>query len=250
MKISVITMTYKDPEHLLETAATVLQQDHPDLEYIIIDGGCDEETREAIRRIEEKMKTRSGTFSYVSEPDHGLYDALNKGIDKATGDLVGLMCDKFADKSVLSRMAEIVTKEGTDGVHGDLDYVEDGRVVRRWRMGQGKLEDGWMPAHPTLYLKREVYERYGRYRTDLSIAADYEFMVRCLKDGKVKLSYLPGVLVKMFHGNGSTSTSSLKSYAESFRQGKKALSDNGVPHAFGITLRRTCRVLLQFIKKK
>ncbi len=249
MKISVITMTYKDPGHLLQTAATVLQQDHEDLEYIVIDGGCDKETGDAIRKIDEKMKERTGTFRWISEPDNGLYDALNKGIDMAEGDLIGLMCDRFADTTVLSRMAQTVESENTDGVHGDLDYVQDGRVVRRWRMGRGRLAGGWMPAHPTLYLKKEVYERFGRYRTDMSIAADYEFMVRFLKDDAVILSYLPEVLVKMYHGGGSTSTSSLQSYLNSFRQGRKALVINQVPHPTWITVKRTFRVLGQFLKK-
>ena len=247
MKISVITMTYKDPEHLMQTASTILQQDHEDLEYIIVDGGCDEPTRDALDRIEEKMKERKGTFVRISEPDKGLYDALNKGIDRATGDLIGLMCDRFADKNVLSRMARIVEQEGSDGVYGDLDYVDGDRVIRRWRMGQGKLNRGWMPAHPTLYLKKEIYETYGRYRTDMAIAADYEFMIRALKEGKTTLSYLPGVLVKMYHGG--TSTGSLASYTDSFREGRRALAMNGMPHPTLTTVLRTFRVLGQFVKR-
>ena len=195
------------------------------------------------------MQQRSGSLVRISEPDEGLYDALNKGILHASGDLIGVMCDRFADKSVLSRMADIVEQEGTDGVHGDLDYVDGERTVRKWRMGQGKLQSGWMPGHPTLYLKKEIYETFGTYRTDLRIAADYEFMIRVLKDGKVRLSYLPQVLVHMQHGQGSTSTGGLKNYLHSFDEGRRALAENGMPHPFTTTLMRSARVAAQFIRK-
>ena len=249
MKISVITMTYHNSRQLLKTAASVLSQTHEDLEYIVVDGGCDEETGRALLQIEKKMKQRRGSFKYVSEPDGGLYDALNKGIRMAAGELVGLMCDRFADEKVLEEMAQIVEREQTDGVHGDLDYVDGRRIVRRWRMGQGRISQGWMPAHPTLYLKKEMYDICGLYRTDMRIAADYEFMVRLLSRDQVRLSYLPRVLVYMDHGGDSASTGSLKSYAESFREARNALADNGVKHPTLITLRRTIRVLLQFARK-
>ena len=250
MKISVITMTYHNSEQLLKTAETVLGQTHKDLEYIVVDGGGDPGTLQAISRIEEKMHDRPGTFLWVSEPDEGLYDALNKGIRMATGDLVGLMCDRFVNRQVLSLMAETVEKEQTDGVHGDLDYVEGNRILRRWRMGQGDIEKGWMPAHPTLYLKKEMYERYGLYRTDLSIAADYELIVRVLTRGGAKLSYIPRVLVHMDHGGSSASTGSLQSYCRSFAQARRALILNGIAHPTRITCRRSIKVLLQFLKRK
>ncbi len=249
MKISVITMTYHNSGQLLKTAASVLSQTHEDLEYIVVDGGCDEDTRRAIQKIQKKMKQRSGSFAYVSEPDRGLYDALNKGIGMAGGDLIGLMCDRFADDRVLEDMAQIVEAEQTDGVHGDLDYVDGRRFVRRWRMGQGRISQGWMPAHPTLYLKKEIYDTYGLYRRDMKIAADYEFMVRILSGDSVRLSYLPRVLVYMDHGGDSASTGSLKSYRDSFREAVRALADNGVRHPTLITLRRTVRVLLQFVRR-
>ncbi len=248
MKISVITMTYRDPESLKKTAATVLGQTHKDLEYIVVDGGCDEDTAKVIQAIAQKMEKRGGTFRFVSEPDKGLYDALNKGIDMATGDLIGLMCDRFADKEVLSDMADMITMEGSDGIHTDLDYRNETRVVRRWRMGRGRIQSGWMPGHPTLYLKREVYERFGRYRMDYRIAADYEFMARILKEGVI-LSYLPRVCVHMDHGGDSTSTGSLKTYAASFAEGRRALKQNGYPHPGLTTILRTLRVLAQFVKR-
>ena len=250
MKISVITMTYHNHEQLLSSARSVLSQEYEDLEYIVVDGGCDEETRLAIEKIRRRMEKRSGSFLSVSEPDRGLYDALNKGIRMASGDLVGLMCDRFADARVLGDMARAVEAEGADGVHGDLNYVQGRQVVRSWRMGQGSIEKGWMPGHPTLYLKKEIYDKYGLYRTDLKIAADYEFMVRILSKGGVRLAYLPRVLVYMDHGGDSASTGSLKNYVNSFREARRALAENGVAHPTLITLRRTLKVLLQFLGRK
>lgn len=245
-KVSVITMTYNDRSHLEKCAAKVLQQNYENLEYIIVDGGSTDGTREFL----EDLGARYGDkVRYVSEPDKGLYDALNKGIRMATGDIVGLMCDEFADDNVIGRMVAAMEKEQTDGVHGNINYVQGDKVIRRWRMGQGNLRSGWMPGHPTLYLKKEIYDKYGLYKTDYKIAADYEFMIRILKDKKVTLSYMDEVLVHMFHGEESASTGGLGSYLRSLKEGHRALRENRVPFAWTVDLCRIVRVLLQFVKK-
>ena len=136
-------------------------------------------------------------------------------------------------------------KEGTDGVHGDLNYMDGETIVRKWRNGQGNIRTGWMPGHPTLYLKKEVYENYGLYKTDYRISADYEYMIRILKDGEVKLSYIPEVLINMAHGG--TSTNSLGAYLEGMKEGHRALRENGVKFAFVTDILRTLRVLKQFL---
>ena len=199
-KVSIITMTYNDCAHLEKCVTQILKQDYENIEYIIVDGGSSDGTYEIIQKAAQQLGDK---LKWVSEPDEGLYDALNKGIRMATGAIVGLMCDEFADAHVLSDMVRQMQRDGTDGVHGDIDYMADGKVIRKWRMGAGtakKLRWGWMPGHPTLYVKREVYETYGFYKTDYKIAADYEFMIRILKEDKVRLSYIPRVLVHMFHG--------------------------------------------------
>ena len=122
------------------------------------------------------------------------------------------------------------------------------KVVRHWHQGQGKIRFGWMPGHPTLYLRREVYETFGYYKTDYRISADYEFMIRILKDEKVRLSYLPEVLIYMSHGG--TSTNSLGAYLEGMKEGHRALRENGVHFAWFTDLCRTLRVLVQFVKKQ
>lgn len=243
-KVSVITMTYNDCKHLKECVAQIMKQDYPNIEYIIVDGGSKDDTLSVIKEAEASFP---GEMKWVSEPDNGLYDALNKGIAMATGDIVGIMCDKFASSDVISKMVAAIEKEGVDGVHGDVNYVNGDKIIRKWRMGEGRIQDGWMPAHPTLYLKSDVYKKFGVYRTDYRIAADYEFMIRIIYGGGIKLAYLNEVLVNMFHGEDSTSTGGLKNYIRSFMEGWRALFQNHVPFAFYITCRRTLKVLKEFI---
>lgn len=248
-KVSVITTTFQDLKHLEAVADGIKKQDYDNIEYIIVDGASGDGTVEFLKNLERECKARPNlALKWISEPDRGIYDAINKGIDMATGDVIGFMFDRFAAPDVLTRMMEIMDREGTDGVHGDLVYVdESGKAVRRWVMGNKKtIRDGWMPAHPTLYLKKEVYETYGRYKTDYRIAADYEFMVRILRDGTLRLSYLPQVLVYMFYGG--TSSGGLRSYIASFRESERALKENHVPHPFGICMKRTFKVLAQFVR--
>ena len=132
-----------------------------------------------------------------------------------------------------------------EGVHSDLIYRDvKGKVIRRWRMGEGDIRRGWLPGHPTLYLKREVYEKYGGYKEDYRCAADYEFMVRIMKDGKVKLAYIPETLIAMLYGG--TSNSGLKAYLVSFKEGIRALKENNIGGAYWITLLRIFKVIMQF----
>lgn len=244
-KVSIVTTTYNDKESLKKTICQIRQQDYENLEYIIVDGGSSDGTIEVIERAGKEFGER---LLWVSEPDKGIYDALNKGLRMASGEILGCCFDQFAGRDVISKMVDVILREGTDGVHGDLCYMDGERIVRRWHQGEGKIRYGWMPGHPTLYLKREVYERFGYYKTDYRIAADYEFMIRILKDGKVKLSYLPEVLVYMAHGG--TSTNSLGAYLEGMKEGHRALKENGISMAWFTDLCRTLRVLAQFLKKR
>lgn len=242
-KVSIITTTYNDSESLKKTILQVKAQDYPNIEYIIVDGASTDDTLEVIKEAKEFFGDR---LKWISEKDGGIYDAINKGLKMATGDYIGTCFDRFAAPDVISKMVAVMEKEGTDGVHGDLDYTDGDKIVRKWRQGQGKIKDGWMPGHPTLYLKKEVYETYGLYKTDYRISADYEFMIRILKDDQVKLSYLPEVLIKMSHGG--TSTKSLGAYLEGMKEGHRALKENHVRFAALVDIRRTLRVLTQFVK--
>ena len=243
-KVSIVTTTYNDRENLEKIIRQVRSQDYENLEYIIVDGGSADGTLEVIRQAQKDCGER---LKWISQPDKGIYDALNKGLKMSSGEILGCCFDEFAGPDVVAKMVDIMEREGTDGVHGDLDYVDGERVVRRWRQGQGKLVFGWMPGHPTLYLRRSVYENFGYYRTDYRISADYEFMIRILKDGKVRLSYLPEVLIRMSHGG--TSTNSLGAYLAGMKEGHRALKENGIPMAAFTDFCRTLRVLAQFVKK-
>ena len=181
--------------------------------------------------------------------------ALVNGVKVFTCAAVDLLMESALDPAFLERdrlrksgipvkIAE-TEREGTDGVHGDLCYMDGDRVVRKWHQGQGHIRSGWMPGHPTLYLRKEVYDSYGYYRTDYRISGDYEFMVRILYKDKVKLSYIPEVLVYMSHGG--TSTNSLRAYVESMLEGHRALKENGVHFAWFTDLCRVFRVLSQFV---
>jgi len=241
-KVSVITTTYNDAANLQKIMQQVKHQDYKNIEYIIVDGGSNDGTMDLIYQMEREMP---GQVRFLSEPDKGIYDALNKGIRLATGDIIGSCFDQYANNHVLSQMVEIMEREGSDGVHADLCYMDGDKVVRKWHQGQGNIRTGWLPGHPTLYLRREVYEKYGYYRTNYKISADYEFMVRILYRKQVKLSYIPEVLIYMSYGG--TSTKNLGAYLQSLKEGHRALKENGVPFAWFTDICRTMRVLAQFV---
>lgn len=243
-KVSVITTTYNDAANLKRIMEQVCRQTYENLEYIIVDGGSTDETLSLIKEMEQRMP---GRVRWISEPDNGIYDAINKGVRLATGDIIGCCFDRYADDGVISRMVEIMEREGTDGVHGDLCYMDGERIVRKWHQGQGSIRSGWMPGHPTLYLRRQVYEKFGYYKTSYRISGDYEFMVRILYRKQVRLSYLPEILIYMSHGG--TSTNSLKAYVDSMLEGHRALKENHVPFAWFTDMCRVARVLSQFVKR-
>lgn len=242
-KVSIITANYNEADHLRHTVRNIAELDYKNLEYIIVDGGSKDHFKEVIEEAESLFGDR---LKWVSEPDKGIFDAINKGLKMATGDIIGCCFDEFTCKDALSKMIAVMELEKTDGVHTDINYMNGDIIVRKWRQKNGNIRFGFMPGHQSLYLKREVYEKYGFYKTDYRIAADYEFMIRFLKDKTVRLSYIPEVLVHMSHGG--TSTSSLKAYVDSFKEGHKALKENGIRFALFTDICRTIRVLLQFVK--
>lgn len=242
LKVSVITATYNDADHLEKVIEQVKRQDYENLEYIVVDGASTDRTPQVLLAAKEWFGER---MKVCSEPDSGIYDAINKGIRMAEGDVIGCCFDEYTETYAVRRLVEAIEQEHADGAHADLDYCRDGKVVRKWRQGQGRLRFGWMPAHPTFYLRREVYERYGLYRTDYHISADYECVVRCLKDGRVKLAYVPEVLIRMDYGG--TSNNGLSAYLLSLKEGHRALKENQIRFAWFTDLCRTLRVLWQFL---
>ena len=210
MKITVVTACLNSENTLERSIQSLLSQSHPHIEYIVVDGKSSDSTLGII-------ETYQGTISsFISEYDTGIYDALNKGILMASGDVIGFLHsdDRLADSDVLSDISRTFSETNADAVYGDLTYVgnnDEDHVIRYWRSGhfsRSKLRAGWMPPHPTLYLKREIYERArlpnGEYfDTSLKIASDYDFMMRILSNARISIAYIPRVLVKMRVGGKS-----------------------------------------------
>lgn len=242
-KVSLLVTTYNSVGNLPVTLKSIQSQTYEKIETVIVDGGSTDGT---VALIEQFAQKSGMEVKWCSEPDNGLYDAMNKAYRMCSGDIIAVCNDKLCGENAVSLLVNAIEEAGADciGAHSDLVYVEDGKVVRTWHMGQGKISQGWMPGHPTLFLKRQVYEKYGQYDTTYRCAADYEFMVRFLKQDENKLAYVPKVLIAMFYGG--TSNAGLRNYLISFKEGCMALRKNNVKHPLMITLRRTWRVLRQF----
>jgi glycosyltransferase involved in cell wall biosynthesis len=210
MHISIITVCYNRKATIAKSIASVLEQDYPNIEYIIIDGNSSDGTKDIIESYSDKIT------KYVSEPDKGMYDAINKGLNLATGDVVGLMHsdDVFYDSTVVSKIvAKFKNESETEGIYGNGIYVTNDaeeKLVRN-RIGGAynfeNLKSGWLPLHPTVYLKRSLMEKYGVYDLNFKIASDTEFLLRYFFKYKIKLSYLDDYIVKMRMGGLSTSYS-------------------------------------------
>lgn len=230
MKISIITVAYNAEATIAEAVASVVsqRQDGFELEYIIVDGASTDETLAALE------PHRDGIAHIISEPDRGLYDAMNKGVAAATGDFIGILNadDTYAHNGVLAAVAARLEETGADALYGDLDYVAadgSGRVVRRWRsgeMGPRSFLRGWMPPHPTFFLAKSVYAEHGVYSLDLRSAADYELILRMLHKHRVRATYLPDVLVKM--RTGGVSNASWGNRLRANREDRRAWRMNGL----------------------
>jgi glycosyltransferase involved in cell wall biosynthesis len=205
LHISIITAVFNRVNTVADSIKSVQSQTHTSIQHIIIDGASTDGT---LRLLEATMRPEA---VLISEPDKGIYDALNKGIALARGDVVGVMHsdDFFADERVLTDVADAFQDPAVDAVYGDLEYVDasdTSRVVRHWTAGHyspGRLDWGWMPPHPTLFVRREVIERWGGYDTRYRIAADYDCVLRYLGRAQIRLKYVPRVLVKMRTGGAS-----------------------------------------------
>ncbi|MDE5938143.1 MAG: glycosyltransferase [Lachnospiraceae bacterium] len=250
VKVSLLVTVFNVKKNLPLTLQSIEEQDYKELEVVIVDGGSTDGTAELVKAFAVRTKGRQGfSVRWVSEPDGGLYDAMNKAFRMSTGDVIAVCNDKLCKPNAVSTIMAALEQGGAGcvGVHADLVYVDGDRVIREWRMGQGRISEGWMPGHPTLFLRRAVYEKYGLYDTSYRCAADYEFMVRFLKEPENRLAYVPEVLVAMFYGG--TSNAGLKNYLVSFKEGYAALRKNGVSYPLWITLKRSLRVLGQFEHK-
>ncbi len=248
VKFSVITAVYNRADTIGGALASVKGQTWDGVEHIVIDGASTDGTLDVLKSKRDQLAV------FLSEPDQGIYDALNKGLRMATGDVIGLMHsdDFYASDRVLEQVAAAFADPAVDGVYGDLDYVakdDPSRVIRHWRSGPyspRKLSWGWMPPHPTLHLRRAVIERWGGYDTSFRIAADYDAMLRYLGRGGIRLAYIPEVLVKM--RVGGESNRSLGRVLRKSREDLRALRANQVG-GIGSLLYKNLSKLPQFFAR-
>lgn len=226
LKMSIITAVYNRVDTVAAALASVQAQRDVPIQHIVIDGGSTDGTLDILHEHRQRIAV------LISEPDQGIYDALNKGLACATGDIVGVLHsdDVYADEHVLGRVAAAFAEPHVDAVYGDLDYVTSrGRVLRHWRAGPfvpGRLAWGWMPPHPTLHVRRSAYERLGGFRTDFRIAADYELVLRLLGRGGLAACYIPETLVRMRWGGASNRT--LSQVVRKTWEDYRALRESGV----------------------
>lgn len=247
MKVSIITISFNSAETLQDTIHSVAMQSYSDIEYIIIDGGSTDETLDIINK-------NYRTISYwVSEPDKGIYDAMNKGIRMATGDIIAILNsdDFYVHTDVISQVVEHFQRSGADSVYGDIQYIdryEPNRVVRNWVSGyyqRHKFLLGWMPPHPAFFVKRTIYETCGNFDTRLKTSADYELMLRFLFKHKISTQYLPELIVHM--RAGGVSNQSWKKRILANLEDRRAWKLNGLRPYFFTAILKPLRKINQFL---
>ena len=231
MKLSIVTATFNSEHTVRDTIESVLSQSFTDYEYLIVDGCSKDSTLDILREYEPKF---NGRMHWKSEPDKGIYDAMNKGFKWAQGDILMLINsdDFFARQDALEKVVESFEKHPeADCVYADLYYVSQNNIdniVRVWKTGEQKpMKKGWLPAHPTFYAKRECYEKYGYFNLNYPLAADFELMLRFVEKHHIKLQYLPEYLVKMRLG-GATSKNVQNVYRQDVET-IRAFKENGLP---------------------
>jgi len=248
VKISIITAVYNREKTIAQAMDSVLSQDYPDIEYIVVDGMSNDGTDDVVRRYDDRLAVS------IREKDAGIYDALNKGVRAATGDVIGFLhADDFlASSQSVSRIATVFRDPNVDGTYGDLQYVDASdptRIKRFWVAGDyraSRFRWGWMPPHPTVYLRRDLYSRYGGFRQDFQIAADYELLVRMMVKHQIRMRYLQEIVVKM--RVGGKSNASLRNRLTANREDRLAWKVNDLSPPPGLRWMKPMRKVTQFAK--
>lgn len=246
MKVSIVTPVYNDPRVGEALSSVEEQQGISELEKVVIDGGSDDPTKDVLNEWESRVDV------LISEPDEGIYDAMNKGITVSTGDVVGILNadDRYADSDVLRDVVDIFEETSVDACYGDLVYVDDKDEVRRyWRSGSYRRHRfwfGWMPPHPTFFVRKKVYEERGTFDLDYPIAADYELMLRLLVVEQVDVRYLDRVMVRM--AMGGESNASLGNIVQANREVRRAWKKHGLKGGGLAPFLKPARKVFQFLR--
>lgn len=231
MKISIITATWNSGATLRHTMQSVLSQSYSNIEHIIVDGGSTDCTMEIVHELEPEYQ---GRLRYISERDKGIYDAMNKGISMATGDVVGLLNsdDFYTSNDVLEHVARALSDPNVDAIYGDIHYVKDDDLTHCVRyyssrvFSRGLMRLGFMPAHPSFYCRRMIYEKYGLFDTSLRVAADFENLLRLIFVNRIRAKYIPEDFVTM--RTGGASSSGMVSHKRILKEHMVAYKQNGV----------------------
>ena len=250
MKVSIITATYNSKSMIKSSMDSVISQDYPNVEYVIVDGKSNDNSLDII----EGYIKMNFPIKLISEKDEGVYDAFNKGIMLTTGDIIGFVhADDFLNSNtILSEIVSIFENNDVDGVYGDLQYVkvsDTNNVVRNWKSRPfypEMIKNAWMPPHPTLFLRKEVYEKHGHFDTSYKISADYEFILRIFKDQFLNFEYLPKVITTM--RLGGISNGSLRNIALKVKEDYRAMRKHKVGNILTLA-RKTLSKLDQYFKR-
>ena len=250
MKVSIITVSYNSEATIEDTIHSVLKQTYSNIEYIIIDGDSSDGTLDIVRKHDDRIAT------VVSEKDKGIYDAMNKGIEQATGDVIGILNsdDFYASPTIIEQVVDAFHKTGCDALYGDLVYVNQNqveKVARYWKAGAykpGAFKRGWMPPHPTFFVRADKYRELGGYNLELKSAADYELMLRFIHKHEIEVAYLPEVMIKM--RVGGQSNQSLMNRLKANREDKKAWDINGLKPAPYTFIAKPVSKISQFWKRR
>jgi glycosyltransferase involved in cell wall biosynthesis len=248
MRISIITVSYNSAATIRDTLQCISKQEYSNVEHIVVDGNSTDDTVKIVREFKHIAK-------FISEPDSGLFDAMNKGLQMTTGDIIGILNsdDIYADNTTLTKVAAVFANPAIYCAYGDLQYVNQynlKKVIRTWKAGKFKIKKflyGWMPPHPTFFVRKEVYEKLGLFNITLKTAADYEMMLRILYKHEYAAAYIPAVLVKM--RSGGLSNASLHNRFRANREDAKAWKlNNKRPHFFTVYLKPLRKIPQYLIK--
>jgi len=247
MKVSLITVVFNGEAFLKGCIESVIAQDYINIEYIVIDGVSTDNTLNTIDKYSAHIS------KFISEPDKGLYDAINKGISLASGEVIGLLNadDMLASNDVITKIVALFRNDASlEAVYGDLNYVNPRtlKIIRNWKSKQAERKDllnGWMPAHPTLYVRKHIFKKYGNYALDLGTAADYDLMLRFLYVYGIKAKYLSILMVNM--RTGGLSNGSLKGILMAAKNDFAALKRNNLPFPLQVLLKKKFAKITQFL---